>query len=346
MPQRHPELIFVSGPQTGERVAVMHRQVVAGRSPQADMQLTEKFISRKQFQLALTQEGWVFENLSSKPCKINGKKCKSGKAVILDTGDVIEVGMETRLFFVSAEDDADLALESYRANESIKFQVKSASVLTEEPQKPKRSKPRKKPGEAAELSDEEKSERQRKAKLKKYGLIFGIYLAVLVCGAVVLKQYMPRDTQDSVARIGRPKPMSQDEIAQSVSKELSRLRNIQAARDSLAEAYKWLGSKEEPGGLYLANYHFRLARAYGHSESHKEEMDFRKARADLIESIQKRYNAAYKFEMAGDYRSAIDGFEFLLECVPLIRDYDEPIRKNITKHLAFLRREMGRRKRR
>ena len=55
------ELIYVKGPQAGQRASLMSAVVTVGRGQQADVQLTEEHVSRKHFQLTLTQDGWVFE---------------------------------------------------------------------------------------------------------------------------------------------------------------------------------------------------------------------------------------------------------------------------------------------
>jgi hypothetical protein len=109
-----PELLFVSGPQDGERAMPESAQVIAGRSASADIFISEQSASRQQFQLTFTEDGWVFENLSSAGTKVNGKKCKSGKKLILGTGDVISAGGETQILFVHQGDDPDQALRAYR----------------------------------------------------------------------------------------------------------------------------------------------------------------------------------------------------------------------------------------
>ncbi len=67
----HPELIFVAGCQEGERSALMSNIAVVGRSQAADVQLREEYVSREQFRLTYTTDGWVVENLSDNPVRIN-----------------------------------------------------------------------------------------------------------------------------------------------------------------------------------------------------------------------------------------------------------------------------------
>ena len=92
MPSTCPELIFVAGPQQGERAVLMSPVVGVGRSPDADVQLSELYVSRRQLQFAITHEGWIVENVAKKSrVRINGKKLKVGKKLILDTGDLLSV---------------------------------------------------------------------------------------------------------------------------------------------------------------------------------------------------------------------------------------------------------------
>ena len=69
-----PELVFLSGPQAGERAVLMADIVEAGRSPSCDVHLTEQHASRRQMQFQLTPDGWAVENLSVNRIRINGKR--------------------------------------------------------------------------------------------------------------------------------------------------------------------------------------------------------------------------------------------------------------------------------
>lgn len=114
MAQRFAEVVFVSGPQKGERVALRAAVVIAGRSPSCELALREDFVSRQQVRFEYTPDGVVVENLSDKGTKINGKKYKAGKRILLATGDMVGVGIETEMLFVAAGDDAQEALEAYQ----------------------------------------------------------------------------------------------------------------------------------------------------------------------------------------------------------------------------------------
>jgi pSer/pThr/pTyr-binding forkhead associated (FHA) protein len=109
-----PELIFVSGPQQGERAVIMTGTAVLGRSPSADVKLLEEAASREHVRFQLTRDGWVMENLSANGTLINGRRYKKDKKILLDTGDVMGIGLETRILYVSPGDDPEEALEDWR----------------------------------------------------------------------------------------------------------------------------------------------------------------------------------------------------------------------------------------
>ena len=114
MAAARPELLFVRGPQAGQRVVLTTGQAVLGRSPECDVRLEEESASRRQVQFEMTAEGVVVENLSSQGTLISGKRYKSGKRVLLDTGDVLAAGAVTEILFVAAGDDPEAALTAYR----------------------------------------------------------------------------------------------------------------------------------------------------------------------------------------------------------------------------------------
>ena len=74
MANARPELIFVAGPQAGERAVLMTNDVLVGRSPSADVHLEEHAASREQLRFQLTGEGWLMENLSAQGTRINGRR--------------------------------------------------------------------------------------------------------------------------------------------------------------------------------------------------------------------------------------------------------------------------------
>ena len=115
MSAEHPMLVFVAGPQAGQRVLLSRPVLVLGRGGGADVLLSEDYASRQQARYELLQAGPALEGLSQRGTWINGKRYKSGKKILLATGDLIGVGQETEILFVAAGDDPDAVRAAYEA---------------------------------------------------------------------------------------------------------------------------------------------------------------------------------------------------------------------------------------
>jgi hypothetical protein len=109
-----PDLVFVAGPQEGERAVLMSDRAIVGRSRTADINITEEFVSRRHLEFTNSSDGWIVQTLSSAGMRINGRKFKPGKKVILATGDVLAIGLQTEILFVSPPDDPEAAIAQYR----------------------------------------------------------------------------------------------------------------------------------------------------------------------------------------------------------------------------------------
>ena len=114
MASARARLIFVDGPQRGDEVVLADNVVLAGRDPSAGVQFTEQYASRRQLRFELAVYGWTLENLSTNPIRVNGKKYKAAKKILLATGDVIAVAAETQILFTGPDDDPRDALDAYR----------------------------------------------------------------------------------------------------------------------------------------------------------------------------------------------------------------------------------------
>jgi pSer/pThr/pTyr-binding forkhead associated (FHA) protein len=202
MSQQHPELIFVSGPQAGQRIVLARPSAVLGRGGGADILLSEEFVSRRQARYELLPGGCSLENLSDRGTWISGKRFKAGKRVLLETGDVIGVGRETQILFVAAGDDAEAAVQAYRKSSASgrnafgkKVKVKAASApppaaaepavlepveTAEEPKAPEPQAPVRAPPRTSEMSADERLLAQAKARRRKILIGLSIYLLIIV----------------------------------------------------------------------------------------------------------------------------------------------------------------------
>ena len=361
------ELVYVKGPQAGQRASLMSAIVTVGRGQQADVQLTEEHVSRKHFQLTLTQDGWVFENLSTLRSRVNGKKCKAGKKIILDTGDVIAVGAKTELLFVATGDDTEAALIAYRQSGARKGKSRSASaapaVAVTPPDQQLEAGEDQQPGdnelsegaeppaapedeeEEGELKPEEIAALEQKAKYKKYGTVFGVYIGVLVVLGVVFASLFDRPTRRERSR---PALLKKAQIDDFINVKLHRDRNAVEARAALDKAFLALERTNEIDYLYRAVYWFKLSRAYGKVLNTEEERHFGNASRRLTKQVQEKYFNAYAFERDHKYLTANVIFRELLDMLPSMgrREEKNELRENIIAHVAYITRLSSANKRR
>jgi len=366
MGPRVGELIFVTGPQAGQRASLLSNVMVVGRGTQADVQLAERQASRRQFQLTLTQDGWVFENLSTGRTRVNEKRYKTGKRIILDTGDVIGTGAETEILFVSAGDDPEKALAAWRTKHPLPAAAaepdeapageaeQTDRIAPEQIPEPRELEDEADESEELEekrkLTEEERAAQERKAKLKKYGVIFGIYLALVIFGVIIVSQFVGGGETEGPTG-GHPRPLTKDQISDFIKEDFSRLRNTIKAKEELAEAnLRWRDRDARIGNLYRAVYHYKLAMAYSRRALPAEdERKFRKATKELIKRVSDKYDAAWKYEMDEKYHDAEILFTELLNiipCDPDMRQYEDPILKKVVEHLAFIKRQLNLRRNR
>jgi len=353
------ELIYVKGPQAGQRASLMSAVVTVGRGQQADVQLTEEHVSRKHFQLTLTQDGWVFENLSPLRSRVGGKKYKIGKKLILDTGDVISVGAETELLFVATGDDPEAALIAYRQRAGKKGKARSAAgaAAPVAPAVPTEAKPAgdgepdplaqiegsaaaaaEPEEEEAELDEEELAALAQKAKLKKYLTIFGVYIGVLAVIAVIFASMIgpsgPRHVEG-----GMPVLLSDAKIDEFLNVPLNRDKNSVEAKNALREALLELEKTNRADHLYQAIYQFKLSRAYGKVFSTRDEKLFVDAKTRLTKRVQEMYRNAYAYEKDRQYITSERIFRDILDMVPSLgrRDEKSELRNNIVAHLNYIK---------
>jgi len=350
------ELVYVKGPQDGQRASLMSAVVTVGRGQQADVQLTEEHVSRKHFQLTLTRDGWVFENLSTLKSRVNGKKYKAGKKIILDTGDVISVGAATELLFVATGDDTEAALIAYRQSGARKGKSQSASAAPAVVAAPQLEPGDDRPAEdvevpqgaelpavsedeeEAQLDPEETAALERKAKYKKYGSVFGVYIGVLVVGAVVFATLFERPGGGNGPC--RPPLLTKVQIDDYINSKLNRDRNAVEARNALNKAFLALERTNEIDYLCKAIYWFKLSRAYGKVFNTDEERQFVRASKRLTRQVQEKYHNAYAFARDHRYMTADAIFRELLDMLPSMgrREERNELRQNIIAHVAYITR--------
>lgn len=370
MPDPRALLIFVAGPQEGQRKALPGGIVRAGRSPTVGVQLAEDYVSREQMQFALTDDGWTFENLSANnPTRINGKRYRTGRKVLLDTGDVIGAGIETQILFVAPGDDAEAAYNAWLgrpdATESpegppaaeVIGEVHSAgkppeaTVLqplpAETPEEAEKA-DQAPPEEPQELNEEQEEALRRKAKVKKYAILFSVYLAVIIGFFVVLNKVRPADPE---APGGRPPELRKLDIQEVIeSNKFERRPNELASQKALMEAERlWRAKRVDEGNLYRSIKQFKLSIAYSPTRALADPEHagmFLEAKTELLRAVWETYEEALRRTHAKAWRDAKTLFECLLRMIPAKDHPPEPQNRlfdNIVRHITYAQNQLARR---
>jgi pSer/pThr/pTyr-binding forkhead associated (FHA) protein len=369
MPEPRPELIFVNGPQKGDRSVLMANLAIMGRATTAEVQLREEFASRQHAKFELTHEGWVIQSLSSLGIRVNGKKYKPGKKIIVETGDVIGVGAETEILFVSAGDDPEVSLKVYYQKnptgakqveveegaekpEAAPSQPAAASALAATAQAPAPSVApapalappagKEKPPEVA-VDPELAAARARTVKLKKYATYGAIYLVVIVGLVFVLSQFKKPPPKGSPADLLAE--LTPEKIREVLELKYKLPKDLTQADKYLSKARDWATDTVIPGNQYKALKCFKLYLAYqGVAQPTFQEPADQRQYEELLRSLSARitdlYRQAYVFEQRTDWWNAQRYFWKILKMVPA-KDEPYPEQKNalfdnLTAHLEHV----------
>ena len=344
MPQPRPELIVVSGTAEGQRAVLMDNVAFLGRSAECDVQINEATISRKQVKFKLAPGGWVLENISSASIRINGRKYKTGQKVFVETGDVLSLGANTRVLFVSPDADPEEALARYRQTNPIDQppleplppaegdQAQALQDADAAPTKPVPPPPptaplvaepatakadardRPEPEEPEEpLTTEDLLDAERKAKLKKYGIMFGIYVVVLIVGVVAISTMWRRG--DDEEPVGLPPYLGNPEIRQALRKEIESLGDYPAmAQQHLDQARRLYVERRRKGNGYLCVQHYKLYLAYGGLAGSgtfgaEDGIHYDETMTRLIDDVSRSYEEAYRRRESGWWPEAKIAFQ-------------------------------------
>ena len=368
-----PELIFVSGPQQGERAVIMTATAVVGRSPSADVKLLDEAASREHVRFQLTRDGWVMENLSANGTMINGKRYKKDKKVLLDTGDVMGIGLETKILYVAPGDDPEEALEDWRqANPSAQPKPPETKARVAKPQaaaapagsatspsaggQPTSTPPagKTKHADKAAAQSEQPQEDDglggpaaKGNKNLKVILLSVVLLGLVAFGAVLMLREEPKtDGKGALSRL------TAEQITTALAAPIDRPPSPTKAAEALDVAVRSYATRElwtRPGELYRCVKQFKLYRAYiggAFFPRVQDERDAMAAERKLDAMVLEMYETAWTYEKARSYRAAKQSFEQLMRELPagdIERDspIDRVILKDIKQHIKFLNSEIG-----
>ncbi len=343
-----PELVFLSGPQAGEHAVVLGQQALMGRSSQADIPLREEAASREQLVFELTPEGWVVENRSANGTEVNGKRYKRGRQILLETGDILGVGQETRILYVSPEDDPKEAMAE-RGLEPVK-PAPAAAPATEAPEQGPKPPPMDSP-EAVTDQDEagglSEAEARKKAKMRKYAIFGGVYLAAMIALIVFFATRGGEQTDHG----GVPEILSRTEIKEVIEGPLEISVQVDdiKAKEALEKARSHYRNRERTGNLAWAVKYFKLHQEYSGSVAFARSQDstmYFNATRELVDRVYNAYRKAYINTKRKRWSDAADDFQRVREMItPLTSqpfpDSDNRLWRNVLTHLRYANRQIA-----
>lgn len=371
MARGRPYLVFVSGPQTGQRVRLRSRPMEAGRLSSSDIKLTEDYVSRRQMRFRRRGDEWTVENLSANGTRINGRNYREGRQIILGTGDVIGVGSETSILYVGPEADADEVFAQWREDHEIDAAEQAEAETEEAPDQAEQAEETAESADAPvtgrlptgpavmretpaeEPRDEEDTEAaERREKRKKYLVFAGIYAVAFIALMVVLGALRGGDEADPAS--GSPAALREQEITATIESPLRRQANPARAAEMLEKAELYYRDRHLLGGnLYKAVKCFKLHLAYSGRSDFAElrhSRMYRDAVLELSRQVHEQYEQAYRLERNGDWEAAETAFRRLQRIYPAagepeprttdaVMNPDGPIWRNIMLHLTYISRQ-------
>ncbi len=370
MPSVRPIVYFVSGPQKARQFPLLDNVVIAGRQKNVAIPLTEQYVSRQQLKFELTIDGWIVENLSaSAQMRVNDKNFKPGKQILLTTGDCIFVGTETKMLFAESGDDLDEAVKNFYHKNPSSTAKKPASKKTSEKPKPTEKKPSRfkilrgklnktnhtkaKPHlqDEADLSPEQLEQLERKKKIRKYTIAGGVYLLAMIVLVIVLAVFKNDGPAESG---GKPPQLTKKQIVDAISSELSASPNKIAAQGACNEARVLYNNRNaDEQNLYLCVRNYRMFQALRPKTRRAfkptDEINFYRAKKDLVEKIKEAYEKAIIRENQQNWVEALRAFDYVLRIVPPNNDdpeVEKVIVENVRQHTRYIGRMMEKQKKR
>ncbi|MBS3733906.1 MAG: FHA domain-containing protein [Phycisphaerae bacterium] len=327
----------------------MGDKAVLGRSDETDIQASEQYVSRRQMQFTLMPEGWVVENLSSRPIRINGKKYKRKKQVLLETGDLLGIGVSTEILYVAPGDDPQAALQAYHLDGQLTEQDAQSpppppTAPAESGGEPPKTPPPEPEGPETKRLDHV-DQQQRSRKRRRYLVFTAVYLL----GVLALVLWLSTSSGDnSIDSGGRPAVLSKEQIEDALTAPRREALHTAMARNQLKKARRYYADRHAaPDSLYRCVKAYKLAQAYSGRQSPPTVLDsdhLTSAEEELIDRVFNRYTNAWYLERQHLWEEAHEAFGELLVTVPE-HDPNDPAYafvENVKAHRAYINRHMSR----
>ncbi len=344
MSDKFAEIVFVAGPQIGRRLLLKRSVMPVGRGADCLIRVDEPYVSRQHAQFLFTTEGWVVEGASEQPTFVNDKRYKKGVRVILDTGDAIGLGEETRLLFVQKGQDVLAAVRDWQG-------AHPAPAAEEPPMPP----PVPVVEDEADVTDDlqpqaatihDAVEAKSQSKIRKYGIFLGIsmgmFLLIMIAGLLKKDDGGPGPGEGD----GPPKAMTDEQIRTALDRKLPRVSASAVTIDGYLDKARsaWHDRTSRDGELYacVANFQMYLAcRPTGTFKTVEDERLYRDALSELTANVRQKYRDAYLMSCQRQWRDSYAGFLQLQRIVP---DHDSPIWDSVARQLKYVREQASKQK--
>ncbi len=302
------ELEATAGPNKGQSYPLTRIITMIGRQEGCDIVLADQTVSREHGQFEQHQDEWVYTNLSENGTWVNRQKADR---IVLRSGDVLEVGAETKLKFLLKEPEQVSVGPVIRRRAR---QTQAEKEVEDEPEAPPQS-----AGQV--LSDTLR-------KRRKWVIGLGVWL--LVCVTIAILIGVKTSKNDTNRSDPSHRYLTESELRQYFDKEYmtplannppERNQNIGAER--LKDAYINYQRKDVPGAdlaLYTAVKKFEEAKAYyggflPTDDGNKAMKTLEAARHELLydpqHGILKLYSDAALAEVQGGKKHLKEARDFL-----------------------------------
>jgi len=346
MAKLFPELVFIRGPQKGQRAPLSKTMNIVGRDKTCDIDLQDEYASRQHARLIVEGARVRLVNTSPNGTRLNGKPTEQA---VLNDGDVLGFGLECEIQFEAAESIAPARpgaaipppLPGGKSGWLAGPAEQAAAAVA---------------AEAVAAGGEQPVGKRR---LKKPPAIVwvGMYMLLIAALFVLLPKIL--GTAD-IHRAGNAEYLTRDRIEQLVREPLKEDRNERLAGDNLDKAVKGVeawenGTSTREDHLFRTYQFFKEALAFAGPDIrdfgtrtwrgsnpkdkprlYQEMMD--KVEKELVSRITTDYDNAYVEQRQSHWARAQELYKSVLRTIGDDSQQD-PIYKNVLMQLNVVNSE-------
>ncbi|MDD4891055.1 MAG: FHA domain-containing protein, partial [Phycisphaerae bacterium] len=355
MAKLFPELVFLRGPQKGQRIPLTKTMNVIGRDKACDVEIQDEYASRQHARIIVEGTRARLVNTSPNGTKLNGKLTEQA---ILDDGDVIGFGLESEARFEAVESAAG-------GGKAV-----SATVTSPLPGAVTAPLPgaRHAPGQPAApaAAAPEGEEAGAKPRLKKPPAI--IWVGVYLIGIAVLFVVLPKILRTEPTLVTSSKALLPQDIRGYIDSPLEAEPSEHLSQNYLDQAVKgykeWKANTTKPNHLYVTFRFFKLAlasknppaRDFGTEMCRDNEGKLRfiqnappdgppgvmdEVRDALVKEVVATYQGAYIEQRQGHWRQAQENYHAVLS---IVDDSKDPIHRNVLAQLNVVNTQLQKEK--